>query len=207
VTKSVKLTSDLVHGPRKYTQWKKGIRVIGVAESFHRQDEWSNVVAIIMRGDFRIDGFGYCRPKVGGSNATDEIISMYQRMKRDDAKFWMLGGGIISWFNIIDNQLLYQATKIPVICVSYYESEGIEKYLKEYFPNDWEEREAAIQRNGERREYTLRNGYSLYLNCTGIDDRDALRLVDAFTMEGRIPEPIRVARTTAAALRRDLQAY
>jgi endonuclease V-like protein UPF0215 family len=207
VTKAVRLTSDLIHGPRKFTQWKKGVRVVGVAESFHRTDSWSNVVAIVMRGDFRIDGFGYCRPTVGGSDATDEIISMFKRMKRDDIRFWMLGGGIISWFNIIDNQKLFKETEIPVICVSYYESEGLEKYLKEYFPNDWKDRELAINRNGERTKMQLTNGYELYLNCTGINERDALRLVDGFTIEGRVPEPIRIARSTAASLRRDLRNY
>ena len=207
MTKSIRLTSDLVNGPRKFTQWKRGVRVIGVAESFHRQDRWSNVVAIVMRGDFRIDGFGYCRPTVGGSDATDEIISMFKRLKRDDIRFWMLGGGIISWFNIIENQRLFEETSIPVICVSYYESEGLEKYLEEYFPNDWEERELAINRNGERTKMQLSDGHSVYLNCTGINVSDALRLVDDFTIDGRVPEPIRVARTTAASIRRDLLSY
>ncbi len=204
---SVKLTSDKVPGPRKNTQWKKGVRMLGVAESFHRDDNWSNVVGVVMRGDFRIDGFGYCRPTIGGVDATDEILSMFIRMKRDDIRFWMLGGGIISWFNIIDNRRLFEETAIPIISVSYYDSEGLEKYVREYFPDDWREREEAINRNGERQKVELDNGYSLYLNCTGITNKEGLRLVNAFTLEGRIPEPIRIARSTAAALRRDLLNY
>ena len=206
MTKSVRLTSDEIHGPRRFTQWKKGVRVLGVAESFHRSDMWSNVVGVIIRGDFRLDGFGYCRPTVGGTDATDEILRMFRRMKRNDIRFWMLGGGIISWFNIIDNNRLYEESGIPVVCVSYYESEGLDKYIKDYFPDDWQEREAAIARNGEREKMELENGFSIYLNCTGMTNREGLRLVNGFTIEGRIPEPIRIARTIAAALRRDIKA-
>ena len=38
--------------------WKKGVRVLGVAESFEKKQSHSILAGVVMRGDFRIDGFG-----------------------------------------------------------------------------------------------------------------------------------------------------
>ena len=184
--------------------WKRGVRVLGVAESFDRDDTYSIVVGVIMRGDRHIDGSSFCRPEVGGMNATEELISMYERIDRLDIRAWMLSGSAISWFNIIDIVSLSNATQIPVICVTYNVSEGIVKYLQEYFPDTWKQRQEKLNSAGSRTEIRLSNGHTIFLNLHGIDLKSASRLVDVFTEEGKVPDPIRVARLTAAALRRDL---
>ena len=188
----------------KHIEWKKGVRVLGVAESFEREDTHSIVVGVIMRGDRHIDGLSFCRPQVGGMDATDELISMYERLNRQDIRAWMLGGSAISWFNIIDLVLLSKTTQIPVICVTYHPSEGIEKYLKEYFPESWNQRLEKLNSAGERKEVKLHNGHTIFLNAISMNLKSALQLVDNFVDDGRIPEPIKIARITAASLRRDL---
>ena len=186
-------------------QWKSGVRVLAIAESFDREDEKSIVAGIVMRGDVRIDGFGICKPSVGGTDATSSLISLFERLERPDIRAWMLGGSVIAWFNIIDIVELYETTKVPVVCVSYNPSEGIEKYVKEYFPADWEQRLQIMERAGPRMEATLKTGHQVYLNVSGLSKTRAKQLVDQFTLDGRIPEPIRVARIEAAGLHRDLQ--
>ena len=104
-------------------QWKTGVRVLGISESFNRGDTKSIVAGVIMRGDYRIDGFGVCRPIVGGTDSTTSLLSLYQRLDRPDIRAWMLGGSVISWFNIVDIVALHEATKIPVVSVSYNPSE------------------------------------------------------------------------------------
>ena len=185
--------------------WKKGVRVLGVAESFEKSDSRSVLAGVIMRGDNRIDGFGVCFPTIGGKDSTTELLSLYTELKREDIRAWMLGGNVISWFNIIDIQTLHEITDTPVICVSYHPSEGIEKYLVEYFPDDWDERLELLNSTGERVEVQLSTGHSIFLTTAGIGVSRAQRLVDKFTLDGRVPEPIRVARTIAAGLHRDLQ--
>ncbi|MFW9966544.1 MAG: DUF99 family protein, partial [Candidatus Thorarchaeota archaeon] len=120
--------------------WKKGVRVLGVSESFQREDERSMAVGVVMRGDMRIDGIGFCEPEVGGTDATDQLIEMYSRLQREDIRAWMLGGCIISWFNVIDSVRLNESTNVPVVCLSYHPSEGIVKFFREYFPEDWQSR-------------------------------------------------------------------
>ena len=178
--------------------------MLGVAESFKKSDKKGVVAGIVMRGDIRIDGAGVCRPTVGGTDSTDELISMYHRLRRSDIRAWMLGGSAISWFNIVDLIALHESTGVPVACVTYHASEGIEKYLREYFPSEWEKRLAVLERAGERTLVPLKSGYSVYINNIGMSLEKARQLVDLFTLDGRIPEPIRVARLLAATLRQDL---
>ncbi len=178
--------------------------MLGVAESFKKSDKKGVVAGIVMRGDIRIDGAGVCRPTVGGTDSTDELISMYHRLHRSDIRAWMLGGSAISWFNIIDLVSLHENTGVPIACVTYHSSEGIEKYLREYFPSEWEKRLAVLERAGERALVPLKSGYSVYINNIGMSLEKARRLVDLFTLDGRVPEPIRVARLLAATLRQDL---
>ena len=61
-----------------------------------------------------------------------------------------------------------------------------------------------LERAGERTLVPLRSGYSVYINNIGMSLEKAQRLVDLFTLDGRVPEPIRVARLLAATLRQDL---
>ncbi len=190
--------------PGDTSSWKRGARVLGVAESFKKTDKKGVVAGIVMRGDIRIDGTGVCRPTVGGTDSTDELISMYHRLRRSDIRAWMLGGSAISWFNIIDLVSLHENTGVPIACVTYHSSEGIEKYIREYFPSDWRERLAVLERAGERTLVPLKSGYSIFINSIGMSLEKAHRLVDLFTLDGRVPEPIRVARLLAATLRQDL---
>ena len=188
--------------PKLIKAWKVGTRVLGVAESFQKTDERSIVAGVVMRGDLRIDGAGFCYPKVGGTDATDELVSMFNRIGRMDIRAWLLGGSIISWFNFVDLDKLATQTGVPVACVSYNPSDGIDGYIKEYFPEDWKSRLEILNRIGERKLVPLSDGFSVYLSVSGLDIQRALKLVDMFTLDGRVPEPIRVARVLSAALRR-----
>ncbi|MHA1636921.1 MAG: endonuclease dU, partial [Candidatus Thorarchaeota archaeon] len=171
------------------------------SESFQKTDQKSTVAGVIMRGDFRIDGFGFCSPTVGGMDATDHLISMFQEIERNDIRFWLLSGSIISWFNIVDIKKLHKTTDTPVISVSYSESEGLERYVKEYFPEDGDARMEKINQLGMRHKVLLENGYELFLVTEGMDVNSAKELVNRFTIDGRVPEPIRIARSLAASLR------
>lgn len=197
-------TFEVAEPPIISPPWKSGVRVLGIGESFNREDTKSVVAGVVMRGDFRIDGFSVCRPTVGGTDSTDSLISLFQRLERPDVRAWMLGGSVISWFNIVDIMELHDATGVPVVSVTYNPSEGIEKYLKEYFPSDWEPRLQILERAGSRMEVTLRTGHEVYLSISGLSKTRAKQLVDQFTLDGKIPEPIRVARIEAAGLHRDL---
>ncbi|RLE45988.1 MAG: DUF99 domain-containing protein [Candidatus Methanomethylicota archaeon] len=184
---------------------KTGSRMLGIAESFRKGKSRKSVLAgVVMRKDLVIDGFSFSFPEVGGMDATDRVIELYDKLNRKDINFLCLSGCIISWFNVIDLNKVYEQISIPLICLTYEESEGLEKYFRDYFPSDYQRRLEVYKRNGERMRVKLKTGHSVFIRCLGVSVRDAIRILNSFIMYGRYPEPVRVARILAYTLSRIL---
>ena len=171
---------------------KKGLRALGIAESASGRTR-STLAGVVMRKDLRIDGFSFGTVTVGGIDATDSILGMVSGLNRRDINVIMLSGCVIAWFNVIDPARISQEAGIPVICVSYEDSEGLEEDIRKHFPGD-EERVVAYKRLGERIPLTLHTGQTIFLRACGLNQTDAQKLCNDFTLEGKIPEPLRVAR-------------
>ncbi|MGA9098166.1 MAG: DUF99 family protein [Methanotrichaceae archaeon] len=183
---------------------KPAFRVLGIAESFVRIMPVSRLAGVVMRADLRIDGLALASATVGGDDATQAVLKIYKELDRADVNAILLSGAVISWFNIIDIQEVFERTEKPVICLTYEESPGLEKYLREYFP-DQEEKLRSYERLGSRQQITLKTGYEVYVRTLGVSAVDARVLINKFTLDGRIPEPIRVARLAARAALHEIE--
>ena len=179
---------------------KKGLRILGIAESFSGQPE-SVLAGVIMRKDLRIDGFGFTTATVGGMDATERISGLYHSFERRDINILMISGSVISWYNIIDPERIFEETQRPVIVVTYEDSEGLEDDIARHFPGDLE-RIGMYRRLGPRTSMELDTGYRVYLRATGIGIGDAGRLCRQLTFDGKMPEPLRVARLLARTVMR-----
>jgi endonuclease V-like protein UPF0215 family len=182
---------------------KKGLRVLGIAESFSSGDR-SILAGVVMRKDLRADGFSFSDTTVGGTDATESVISLYHTLNREDINCVMISGGIISWFNIIDPHRILESTGKGTIIVTYEASEGLEEDIMRHFPGD-RSRLSSYQSLGPRFTVQLSTGYAIYLRSYGIREEEAARLCNAFTLDGKIPEPLRVARLCARAVMRFVQ--
>jgi hypothetical protein len=178
---------------------KPGIRVLGVAESFRPDQRWSVLAGVVMRGDFVVDGLAIGRASVGGDDATSSIASLYRKFKRNDVNLLMVSGCILSLYNIVDVDGLARRVKLPVICLTYRETSGIEDAIVHHFPDRVEEKLAAYRKLGARKKMTLSSGGAVFARTSGLSDKDALAVVDTFTLQGSVPEPVRVARLLARA--------
>ena len=174
---------------------KKGLRALGIAESYSGRSV-SRLAGVVMRKDLRIDGFIFSTITVGGNDATSAILHMVQELKRRDINVIMLSGCVIAWFNIINPNEIAFETGIPVICVTYEASDGIIADLRYHFPDDTT-RISAYLNLGERIPVVLDTGETIFIRSWGMDQRDAARLCNDFTLDGKIPEPLRVARLCA----------
>jgi len=174
---------------------KKGLRALGIAESYTGR-VGSTLAGVVMRKDLRIDGFIFATVTVGGTDATDVIIGMVRDLGRQDINVILLSGCVIAWFNVTDIDRLAEETGFPVVCVTYEESDGLLDDIHHHFPGD-EVRASAYIRLGERVPARLCTGEMIYLRAAGISHADAARFCDDFTLEGKIPEPLRVARLCA----------
>lgn len=74
---------------------KQGIRVSGDLESFAHRD-WSVLCGVVMRRDLHIDGFCFGKVRVGGMDATEEIIRMTASLDRQDVNAILLNGCVIA---------------------------------------------------------------------------------------------------------------
>ena len=177
---------------------KKGTRILGIAESFQKQDRKSILAGIVMRRDFVIDGFTYSDTMVGGNDGTIKVLSMIDSLGRSDINCVLLGGLIISLFNIISGKYINETTKIPVIAISYRKSQGVQgsihginekKKLKDYLKLE------------ERKPLTLWTGKTIYIRNWGLEFSDASNLLNSIVIQGAKPEPLRLAALAARACR------
>jgi uncharacterized protein len=178
---------------------KQGLRVLGVAESFRQGEKSSLLAGVVMRGDLVVDGFAFGRTSVGGDDATSRILALCKGLKRNDVNLIMVSGAILSLYNIIDIDVLASKSKLPVVCLTYKETAGIEDSIIRHFPDKKEEKLEAYRKLGRRKRLRLASGFTVFARTAGIKDADALRVVDMFTLQGSLPEPVRVAKLLARA--------
>jgi hypothetical protein len=173
---------------------KRGLRVLGIAESFEKgKSERSVLGGVVMRGDLQIDGFALSTIAVGGMDATEGVLRLFQRLGRRDINCLLLNGCVIAWFNIVDLERVHTELQIPLLCITYEPSEGLEPFLEENFP-DGEERIRAYRRLGERTPVLLETGHKVWVRPFGLEEREAKSLLDRLTLQGAVPEPLKVAR-------------
>jgi endonuclease V-like protein UPF0215 family len=188
---------------------KKGIRVLGIAESFRRDHKSSVLAGVVMRSDFIIDGVAFEKITVGGMDATEGVLHVFDLLQRADINIMMLNGCIISWFNIIDIKGVYERLGIPLICVTYEESEGLEEHIARHFEAvERDSRIEAYKRLGDRVSIRLHDDFNVLIRSLGMEKSEAAAVLKKFTSHGRVPEPLRVAKIAARAiLRSNLEGF
>ncbi len=179
---------------------KKGLRVLGIAESFSSRST-SLLAGVVMRKDLRIDGVAVTGVTVGGMDATEGVLALVRDLDRKDINCIFLGGCIIAWYNIIDPQEVLHRTGLPVVVVTYRKSEGIHDKIEALFPGD-SRRLSSYDSLEKPVPVTLPSGHVIHLRAVGIGLPDATRLCRDFILDGRLPEPVRVARLVARAVMR-----
>jgi len=183
---------------------KQGVRALGVAESY--QANRSTLAGAVTRRSRVVDGFVFGSCTVGGTDATDEIATLHRRLGREDLQYLLVAGVGLAWYNIVDLHRLHEETRLPVLSVSFEESDGLEPGIRAAFDGDAATKRLEAYRSlPDRQEFSV-GSERLFCRSVGIDSQDAKRVIRAFTPEGGRPEPVRVARLAARAADQFLQA-
>ena len=177
---------------------KPALRILGVAESFARDHPVSVIAGVVMRADLRIDGMAYDHATIGGDDATQSVNSIYKKLNRKDINALLISGAVVSWFNVIDLQEVFRFVQRPIICLTYEASLGLEKCIREHFPQS-DEKLRRYKQLGNREAVHLKTGHEVYVRAIGVTSEEARIVLNKFTRDGRIPEPVRVARLAARA--------
>ncbi|MEL9990770.1 MAG: DUF99 family protein [Thermoproteus sp.] len=181
---------------------QKDFRVIGIAESFKLEEGRSIYAGVLMRRDGYVEAAAYSMAKLGGTDGTEAALIIAKSLKRPDVHMIMLDGCIVSFYNWIDGEVLWNETGLPTACYIFERPEGdVEAALRKLFPSDWQDRLAHISRLGRPVEYIYPDGGRIYIRAWGLAPKDAYRAALLTRRYGRRPEPLRVARILAGAAR------
>jgi endonuclease V-like protein UPF0215 family len=176
---------------------KKGIRVFGIAESFSKTDSRSIWAGIVMRRDLVVDGLSFGSSTIEGDDATENIITMWKNLDRTDICCIFLDGLIVSMYNVIDGRNISDVTGLPVIAITFRDSEGLEGSIRHHFCSESAPKLRKYNMLGKREAVVLRTGKRIFIRYWGSSYDLVTTLLNSFTLQGSIPEPIRLAKLLA----------
>jgi endonuclease V-like protein UPF0215 family len=152
-----------------------------------------------MRTDLIVDGFVFGKATVEGDDSTGQIVRIFSRLQRNDVNLIMLQGCVISLYNIVDVDELSHKTRTPVICLTFRESSGIESAIRYHFPDGYQRKVESYRRLSERTRLVLKTGHTVFVRTCNIDESSTEKVLNQFTLQGSLPEPVRVAKLLARA--------
>jgi len=185
---------------RKLHLEKKGLRGLAIAESFTQNSKKSILAGVVMRRDFVIDGFVFGNATLEGDDATETILSMFKKLNRPDISYLLISGIIISMYNIVDLKKISESLGIPIIGLTYQDSQGIDEAIKHHFPDSYESKLKEYKELENREKITLHTSFDVYIRKEGCTISDVTHLLDELTLQGSFPEPLRVAQLLAKTL-------
>ncbi|MCD6241390.1 DUF99 family protein [Candidatus Bathyarchaeota archaeon] len=189
---------------KRFRSIKPEIRVLGVDDGVFipRSKGLVDVVGIVFRGGYWLDGVMRTEIEVDGLDATEKIASMITESPHyKQLRIIMLSGITFAGFNVVDIKELYSKTSLPVIALTrdLPKMEEIRQAL-ENLPEK-EKRWKAILNAGEIFEVQTREGEEpIYMQIAGIEREDAEKIVKITSTRSNIPEPLRVAHIIASGL-------
>jgi len=178
---------------------KPEVRILGIDDSALLSEKVMIVGAVFRGGDW-IDGVLRSEITKDGLDATEVICNMIKKSKHyGQIRTVILDGITYGGFNVVDIQMLYRETGIPVVVVmrSYPDFEKIKSALK-YFP-DGEARWEIIKRAGEIERMYGKKG-SVYVQRVGIGMETVKKIIRLTSIRSNIPEPLRVAHLIATGI-------
>jgi len=182
---------------------KAQIRILAIDDgSFSFEDENTPVVGVAMRLPGYVEGVMVTEVDIDGTDSTSQVLKMLSGSRYlDQVKLIMLDGVALGGFNVVDISQIFEELAVPVITVTrdkpnYAE---IENALKKHF-DDWEER-LAIMRKVEPVEF--RTGHStIWVGRVGIEAQEVQEILKLATVQGALPEALRIAHLIASAISR-----
>ena len=177
---------------------RRGFRVVGVDDGPVPSGAVRSVfvAAPVVRGDGQLDGLLCTRIRRDGWNATERLARLLCESRfLPQIQAVMLDGIALGGLNVVDIRSLSQRIDRPVITVVRHQP-NVERFRAaiERLP-----RSAARWRLVERAGEVMPAG-PIFCQCSGIGIESARRLIMQTTLQGNLPEPIRLAHLIAGGV-------
>jgi len=183
---------------------KPEIRVLGIDDGVFtpHSNELVDVVGIVYRGGYWLDGFMHTEVRVDGLDATEKLVEMITSSPHyPQLRVITLNGVTLAGFNVVDIEELYRRVKLPVIAVTRDKPnfDDIKKALQNLSQS--EQRWRAIEKAGKMIKVRTRNGEEpIYVHVAGLSEEDAKRILKSTSTRSNVPEALRVAHIIASGL-------
>ncbi len=183
---------------------KPEIRVLGIDDGVFtpHSNELVDVVGVVYRGGYWLDGFMHTRVRVDGLDATEKLADMISKSPHYfQLRVIMLNGVTLAGFNVVDIAELHRRVKLPVLAVTRDKPDfdDIRKALQN-LPED-EKRWGIIEKAGKILKVRTREGEEpIYVHAVGISEKDAERILKSTSTRSNVPEALRVAHIIASGL-------
>ena len=190
--------------PIKVREVKPEIRVLGIDDGVFKphSKDMVDVVGVVFRGGYWLDGFMHTKVQVDGMDATEKLAEMITHSPHyPQLRVIMLNGVTLAGFNIVDIKELYEKVKRPTIAVTRDKPNF--KDIKKALQNlpETEKRWKAIDRAGKMiRVRTRERQDPIYVHVAGIPEETAERILKSTSTRSNIPEALRVAHIIASGL-------
>ena len=175
-------------------------RVLAIEDGpFSKSDRYCLLLGVVTTNN-SIQRFVLDRIDVDGTDATRKVTSLARRTGSLD--LIILPSISLGGFNVVNAHKLHQETKLPILVANPVRPDlgSVKKALRRHFA-DWKEKIALFHRMGP--PHTLRIGRRerAYFYCVGLPPSKAACIVRRMIQFGKRPEPLRIARIVARALR------
>lgn len=190
----------------KFRDIKPEIRVLGIDDGdfSHHAKETVDIVGIVFRGGYWLEGIMRTEVEVDGVDATEKIVAMIKESPHyKQLRVIMLDGVTFAGFNFVEIRELFKKVRLPVIVIVREKPNftDIKRAIKN-LPN-YVERWRAIKNAGKMIEvHTVKSKGVVYLQIAGISEMDAEKIVRRTSTRSNIPEALRVAHIIASGLTR-----
>jgi len=188
----------------KIREVKPEIRVLGIDDGVFRphSKDMVDVVGVVFRGGYWLDGFMHTKVQVDGMDATEKLTEMItSSLHYPQLRVVMLNGVTLAGFNVVDIKELHERVRLPIIAVTRDKPnfEDIKSALQN-IPEP-EERWKTIKKAGKMMRVRTHKGEDpIYVHVAGISEATAMRILTSTSTRSNIPEALRVAHIIASGL-------
>jgi hypothetical protein len=156
------------------------------------------LAAVLFRG-VEIKDVKITKITVDGLDATKKFAKILNQWTFDTI---LLAGVSFAGFNVIDPMIIHKKFGKPVIIISRErpDNKAVKRALQQHF-EDWKIRWEVFRKLGSIHEViVLAEEPPVYVETVDVSVRWACNLIQALSVCGRVPEPLRVARIIARGL-------
>lgn len=174
--------------------FNKDTRIFAFDDSpFSRNDRFTNLVGVVMRKDLYLETLVKKKIQVDGNDVTERMLEAINE-KGSGVNLIVVKGVTFGGFNILDMHKLYEKAQIPIVNVIDHEPNiaAIKEALIKHF-EDWEQRLKMLKKGFEKID-------SLYIQTEGVGIKATYKFLKQITINGIIPEPVRIADLIAGLL-------